>query len=111
MRINLYSPCYEGLKNNVPTPLLRVTLNAWPPGTPDFVGHQVIKEYIQDTAEKGGSEDVTIYGAKVTRVCKDGPVWRVSWVTLRSAARDVGIAREKTSVRSALWLTDRLTLT
>ncbi|PKY01124.1 FAD/NAD(P)-binding domain-containing protein [Aspergillus campestris IBT 28561] len=94
--------CYEGLKNNVPTPLLRLTFNAWPPGTPDFVSHQVIKEYIQDTAETGGSEEVTIYGAKVTRVCKVGPVWRVSWVTRRGAARDAGSEREKTSYFEAV---------
>ncbi|KAL2848597.1 major facilitator superfamily domain-containing protein [Aspergillus pseudodeflectus] len=76
-------PCYQGLKNNVSTPLMRVTLNAWPEGTPDFVSHSVMKEYIQDTSRKTRVEDVTIYGARVKNVSKQGEAWNVTWSTLR----------------------------
>ncbi|THC96261.1 hypothetical protein EYZ11_004254 [Aspergillus tanneri] len=76
-------PCYDGLRNNVPTPLIRTKLNAWPEGTPDFVSHTVIQAYIQDTAEKSGVHDATLYGARVKDVSKDGETWYVTWSTLR----------------------------
>ncbi|PYH42507.1 putative FAD dependent oxidoreductase [Aspergillus saccharolyticus JOP 1030-1] len=76
-------PCYVGLKNNVETTLMRVKLNAWPEGTPEFVSHKVMKEYIQDTSRKAGADGVTIYGARVTSVRKDGHKWHVTWTTLQ----------------------------
>lgn len=75
-------PCYESLTNNVSTPLLRTTLNAWPEGTSPFVKHHVLKDYIQDTSSKAGVDDITKFGARVTRVHKDGPTWTVHWSTL-----------------------------
>ncbi|KAJ5813178.1 hypothetical protein N7447_010201 [Penicillium robsamsonii] len=75
-------PCYESLTNNVSTPLLQTKLNAWPEGTGHFVKHHVLKEYIQDTSNKAGVDDITKYGARVTRVHKDGPTWIVHWSTL-----------------------------
>ncbi|KAJ6118666.1 hypothetical protein N7471_013286 [Penicillium samsonianum] len=75
-------PCYESLTNNVSTPLLRTTLNAWPEGTAPFVKHHVLKDYIQDTSSKAGVDDITKFGARVTRVHKVGPTWTVHWSTL-----------------------------
>ncbi|KAL3478541.1 major facilitator superfamily domain-containing protein [Aspergillus californicus] len=75
-------PCYQGLKNNVSTPLMRVKLNAWPEGTPDFVSHTVMKEYVQDTSKKTKVHDKTIYGARVTNVSKHEQSWHVTWSTL-----------------------------
>lgn len=75
-------PCYESLTNNVSTPLLRTKLNDWPEGTPNYVKHHVLKEYIQDTSKKVGVDDVTIYGALVTRVYKDESEWHVLWTSL-----------------------------
>ncbi|KAJ5770086.1 uncharacterized protein N7511_002137 [Penicillium nucicola] len=75
-------PCYESLTNNVSTPLLETKLNSWPEGTAPFVRHFVLKDYIQDTAKKAGVDDVTIYGAQVTKVYKEGPTWTVKWTTL-----------------------------
>lgn len=75
-------PCYESLKNNVSTPLLRTKLNAWPDGTPNYVNHSVLKEYIQDTSSKSGADRVTIFGALVTRVYKDRGEWHVHWSSL-----------------------------
>ncbi|KAE8155316.1 pantothenate transporter [Aspergillus avenaceus] len=76
-------PCYDGLRNNVPTPLIRVKLNAWPEGTPDFVSHHVIRDYIQDTSRKASVHDVTLYGARVKDLKKVGETWHVTWSTLK----------------------------
>lgn len=81
-----YRPCYVGLRNNVSTPLLRTTLNAWPDGTPDFVDHGVIKEYIQDTSEKTGVHGVTRWGARVVDIQKEEAQWKVTWSVLREDA-------------------------
>ncbi|KAJ5638644.1 hypothetical protein N7528_001034 [Penicillium herquei] len=75
-------PCYESLTNNVSTPLLRTTLNSWPEGTPYYVNHSVLKDYIQDTSQKAGVDDATIYGALVTDIHKEGQEWHVSWKLL-----------------------------
>ncbi|KAJ5751661.1 hypothetical protein N7520_008578 [Penicillium odoratum] len=75
-------PCYEGLTNNVSTPLLRTTLNSWPEGTPHYVNHNVLKNYIQDTSKETGVNDVTIYGALVTEIYKQDEQWHVHWTIL-----------------------------
>ncbi|CEJ57997.1 hypothetical protein PMG11_06669 [Penicillium brasilianum] len=84
-------PCYDGLVNNVPTSLLRTKLNAWPQGTPPYVRHNVLKDYIQDTSKKAGVDNATIYGAQVTNVHKEGTRWHVSWSTLHedSTSKDL----------------------
>ncbi|CRG86288.1 Flavin-containing monooxygenase FMO GS-OX-like 4 [Talaromyces islandicus] len=89
-------PCYVGLKNNVSTPLLRTTLNAWPEGTPDFVDHGVIKEYIQDTSIKTGVHNVTRWGARVVDLQKEGTEWKVTWSVLPADAEN-GNAEEQLS--------------
>jgi ACS family pantothenate transporter-like MFS transporter len=61
---------------------MRVKLNAWPEGTPDFVSHSVMKEYIQDTSRKTGVDDITIYGARVKNLIKQGDSWQVTWSRL-----------------------------
>ncbi|KAL2814676.1 major facilitator superfamily domain-containing protein [Aspergillus cavernicola] len=75
-------PCYEGLTNNVSTPLMRVKLNAWPEGTPDYVSHSVMKEYVQDTSNKAGVDENTIYGARVKNISKHEQSWEVTWSRL-----------------------------
>ncbi|KAJ5371446.1 uncharacterized protein N7496_007538 [Penicillium cataractarum] len=75
-------PCYDGLVNNVPTSLLRTKLNAWPLGTPPYVRHNILKDYIQDTSKKAGVDKATVYGALVTKVYKEGTQWHVSWNSL-----------------------------
>ena len=62
---------------------MRLKLNAWPPGTPDFVNHKVLGEYIQDTSRKSHVDKVTYYGARVTDVHKDGARWHVTWSTIQ----------------------------
>ncbi|BAE54590.1 unnamed protein product [Aspergillus oryzae RIB40] len=97
------SPCYESLRNNVPTPLIRVKLNAWPEGTPDFVSHDVIKEYIQDTSRKARVDDVTIYGARVKDLRKRGDKWEVFWSTVgENDQSDMVVELEEISVFDAI---------
>ncbi|KAF2826865.1 dimethylaniline monooxygenase [Ophiobolus disseminans] len=79
-------PCYVGLKNNVSTPLLETTLNKFPSGTEDFVTHDVLKDYIQDTAIFTGVHGVTQYDTEVTRVSKKEESWNVETTVLRSDA-------------------------
>jgi hypothetical protein len=67
-----------GLQNNVPTPLMRTTLHAWPEGTPGYVNHRIIKEYIQDLSKENGVEEVTRYGTRVTKLHKEGQIWQVT---------------------------------
>ncbi|KAM3503703.1 hypothetical protein MY11210_008626 [Beauveria gryllotalpidicola] len=75
-------PCYDSLRNNIDTPLMQVTLNAWPKGTPRVVTHPVIKRYIKETSARAGVDAVTIYGALVSEVCKHGSQWHVRWNSL-----------------------------
>ncbi|KAE8351271.1 cytochrome P450 [Aspergillus coremiiformis] len=75
-------PCYQNLTTNVSTPLMQIKLRAWPEGTPDFVNHRVVKEYIQDIATHTGVHERTVYGARVRHVHKDGETWHVNWSIL-----------------------------
>ena len=59
-----------------------MTLNSWPEGTEDYVGHTVIKEYIQDTARRTGIEAVIQYSTRVDGVEKLEGKWRVKTTTL-----------------------------
>ncbi|KAJ5626213.1 Dimethylaniline monooxygenase N-oxide-forming [Penicillium lagena] len=88
-------PCYESLRNNVSTPLLRTTLNAWPEGTPRYVNHHVLKDYIQDTSRVAGVDAATIYGALVTRVFKNGQKWHVVWSSLHEDSHTKGVVEQQ----------------
>ncbi|RHZ66725.1 putative FAD dependent oxidoreductase [Aspergillus thermomutatus] len=83
--------------NNVSTPLMRTKLNAWPRGTPDFVSHVVMKEYIQDTSKKAGVDGATIYGARVKKLRKEQDRWEVTWSTLREDERSEVVQEEEQS--------------
>ncbi|PMD40932.1 dimethylaniline monooxygenase [Hyaloscypha variabilis F] len=75
-------PCYELLTNNVPTGLMKITLNSWPPGTEQNVRHNILAEYIQDTAAKTGVNEVAHFNTKVEHVVKEGGHWKVQTSTL-----------------------------
>jgi cation diffusion facilitator CzcD-associated flavoprotein CzcO len=75
-------PCYELLRNNVPTGLMKLSINSWPPGTEPIVRHNVLAEYIQDTAAKAGVNEVAQYNTKVERVSKEQGHWKVQTSTL-----------------------------
>jgi cation diffusion facilitator CzcD-associated flavoprotein CzcO len=76
-------PCYELLQNNVPTAMMKLTLNSWPPGTEQIVRHNILAEYIQDTAAKTGVNEVAQYNTKVEHVSKEGDHWKVQTSTLQ----------------------------
>jgi hypothetical protein len=62
---------------------MRTTLNDWPPGTPDYVNHNVLKDYIQETSRKNGVDSLTIFGARVTDLRKNATEWNLTFSTLR----------------------------
>lgn len=73
---------YQGLKNNVSTRLMQTKLHTWPEGTNDFVGHEILKQYIQDIATKTEIEKAIRYGARVTEINKKGPNWSLNYTRL-----------------------------
>lgn len=78
-------PCYAGLRNNVPTSLMRSTLMDWPEGTEEIVGQGLLEKYIQDLAVFTGAHDRILYDTSVESVSKnaDGKKWNVRTRTLR----------------------------
>ena len=65
------------------TPLLETTLQRFPPGTPDFVTHAVLKDYIHDISSGAGVHNVTRYNTSVDHLSKSGSKWNVETSTLR----------------------------
>lgn len=80
---------------------MRVTLNAWPDKTPDFVSHTVMNHYIIDTSRKSGVHDATVFGAKVTNIekVKEQSKWQVSWSELNDNEAGTVIEQGKEDVR------------
>jgi cation diffusion facilitator CzcD-associated flavoprotein CzcO len=68
----------------VSTRLLETTLNRFPAGTEDFVSHQVLRDYIQDTAAKTRVDEVTQYDTEVRKATKTGEKWTVETTTLHT---------------------------
>lgn len=80
--LDVNSPCYASLHNNVPTSLVRTSLHDWPAGTPDRVPHTVLKQYIEDCARASGVLPLIEFATRVVSVDKDGDSWSVKSVTL-----------------------------
>jgi hypothetical protein len=96
-----HSPCYVGLKNNVSTRLLETTLNQFPPGTEDYVTHDVLCGYIQATTLSTGVHKLTQYDTDVRSVTKNGRLWTVETATLQTDAQGV-LRRHESSQVSTL---------
>ncbi|KAH7040019.1 uncharacterized protein B0I36DRAFT_232798 [Microdochium trichocladiopsis] len=64
-------PAYKGLRNNVPTSLMHSTLLAWPEGTEDFVGQELIVNYIRDLAEITKAKEHLVLGTSVESIWKE----------------------------------------
>ncbi|KAK6008143.1 hypothetical protein QM012_000046 [Aureobasidium pullulans] len=75
-------PCYQGLHSNVSTPEMKLRTHAWKPNTPDFVPHDVLATYIQDTAAANDILSSMSFRTRVTRVEKKGKKWEVSTAKL-----------------------------
>ncbi|KAK8128517.1 hypothetical protein PG984_009625 [Apiospora sp. TS-2023a] len=63
-------PCYVGLRNNVPTSLMRSTLLDWPEGSEDFVSQDHLEKYVQRLAKHTGAQEKTLYDTSVESVHK-----------------------------------------
>ncbi|KAG9603549.1 FAD/NAD(P)-binding domain-containing protein, partial [Aureobasidium melanogenum] len=71
-------PCYQGLHNNVSTPEMKLRTHDWKPDTPDFVPHDVLATYIQDTAAANNILPLVSFRTRVTKVEKKEKKWEVS---------------------------------
>ncbi|KAI9738410.1 MAG: hypothetical protein M1834_008913 [Cirrosporium novae-zelandiae] len=80
-------PCYASLMNNISTPLLQLKVNSFPPKTPDYVNHKVLEEYIQDTAQKTGVDELILYNTNVDNAEKEDGKWWLSTSTLKSGKK------------------------
>ncbi|KAI0852308.1 FAD/NAD(P)-binding domain-containing protein [Daldinia vernicosa] len=64
------NPCYAGLKNNIPTPVMRSSLLHWPEGSEDFVDQKVVNTYINDIARLHNVNDHVHFHTRVESVSK-----------------------------------------
>ncbi|KAI0143711.1 hypothetical protein GGR57DRAFT_495121 [Xylariaceae sp. FL1272] len=90
-------PCYAGLKNNVPTSLMKSSLLKWPDGTEEFVDQGRIVDYV---AEIANSQDVTRnikFCTRVENVYKpEGSLkWKVRYCTLTAKRQTYSITRQE----------------
>lgn len=79
------SPCYAGLKTNVPTPLMGTALGDWPEGSPASVSHSDALQYIRSLAKKSGLDAMTEFHTRVEDVRKtsDGLKWKITTLTMK----------------------------
>ncbi|KAI1266551.1 hypothetical protein F5Y18DRAFT_444996 [Xylariaceae sp. FL1019] len=90
-------PCYAGLKNNVPTSLMKSSLLKWSGGTEEFVDQARIVSYVTDIAN---SQDVTEnirFGTRVENVSKpEGSLrWKLITCTLTANGPTYSITRHQ----------------
>ncbi|KAI5263836.1 dimethylaniline monooxygenase [Aureobasidium subglaciale] len=71
-------PCYQGLHNNVSTPEMKLRTHDWKPDTPDFVTHDVLAIYIQDTAAANDVLFNVSFRTRVNKVEKKGGKWEIN---------------------------------
>jgi hypothetical protein len=81
---------------------MKTTLNDWPPGTPDYVNHHVLKDYIQETSKKNGVDSLTIYGARVTDLRKGATDWDLRFSTLRRDSLNGKVEEQERSLVRAV---------
>lgn len=61
---------------------MKLRTHDWKPDTPDFVPHDVLATYIQDTAAANKILSLISFHTRVTKVEKKGKKWRVSTAKL-----------------------------
>ncbi|KEQ72465.1 FAD/NAD(P)-binding domain-containing protein [Aureobasidium namibiae CBS 147.97] len=84
-------PCYQGLHNNVSTPEMKLRTHDWKPNTPDFVTHDVLATYIQDTAAANDIFPNISFRTRVNKVEKRGTKWEISTSKLVEEAGEKAI--------------------
>lgn len=67
---------------------MTLTLNSWPAETEQIVPHNILAEYIQNTAEKTGVNAVILFNTRVEQVYKE----EGSWVIKTSSFEPIGDA-------------------
>ena len=83
-----------------------MTCQAWKPGTEEFVPHNVLADYIQDSAEANGVLDSILFNTRVDKVEKVGSKWEVATSNLvsgdlgSSIGTGVEVSCPQTAVRS-----------
>ncbi|KAJ2990530.1 hypothetical protein NUW58_g2902 [Xylaria curta] len=78
-------PCYAGLKNNVPTTLMKSNLLPWPEGTEEFIDQGRIVQYLQDIARLHHVTENVHFHTRVESITKaaSDAQWSVKTSTLR----------------------------
>lgn len=90
---------------------MKLKINSWPDGTPDFVNHRVLNAYIQDTSRKTGVHERTLYGTRVEDISKRGSVWKVRASTLAQNSGTTKTSERDWVGNTILWDdTDGLTV-
>lgn len=74
--------------NNVSTPLMEIKNQEWPLGTPDFVSHEVLGAYVQQVPVRGSLEDSIRLNTRVSRLWKEGSVWKIESTELKDLGND-----------------------
>ncbi|KAI0115789.1 hypothetical protein GGR51DRAFT_502121 [Nemania sp. FL0031] len=89
-------PCYAGLKNNVPTSLMKSSLLPWPKGTEEFVDQGRIVQYVHDIAKLHHVTENIKFHTRVESVTKPAgeTQWFVKTSTLRVEADTFSVLRE-----------------
>lgn len=84
------SPCYSGLKNNIPTSLMVSSLDNWPEGTLSNVSQKILEEYIQALSANHGVDNIAEYSTRVEEIKKspDGRGWVVRTLKLNQADKE-----------------------
>ncbi|KAI1162323.1 hypothetical protein F5B18DRAFT_624813 [Nemania serpens] len=92
-------PCYAGLKNNVPTSLMRSSLLPWPAGTEDFVDQGRMVQYVKDIAKLCHVTEKIKFHTRVESVTKPPGTarWRVKTSTLRVERDTFSVTRRTES--------------
>ncbi|KAI0526324.1 hypothetical protein F5B22DRAFT_153270 [Xylaria bambusicola] len=90
-------PCYAGLKNNVPTSLMKSSLLPWVEGTEEFIDQGRIVHYLQDIARLYHVTENVQFHTRVESVTKPADKWIVRTSTLRLEADTFSISRKSES--------------
>ncbi|KAI0911910.1 hypothetical protein F4823DRAFT_583958 [Ustulina deusta] len=77
--------CYAGLKNNVPTTLMKSCLLPWPEGTEEFIDQGRIVQYLQDIARLYHVTEKVRFHTRVESVTK--PAGNKQWIVKTSTLR------------------------
>ncbi|RWA09667.1 hypothetical protein EKO27_g5416 [Xylaria grammica] len=92
-------PCYAGLKNNVPTSLMKSSLLPWPEETEEFVDQGRVVQYLQDIARLHRVTENVQFHTRVESVTKPAgsAQWTVKTSTLRMEGNTFSVSRRNDS--------------